>query len=130
MTKIFTRGTLSLSVALGVVGGTVIVLSHVFFTPGKYVLIPYAAVIVGATLAVRAERLASFGERFATGLLAFVLYAGAHYVALGFSPGVSSLGLLGHAWRLAFLIGVGAVINLATARLSAPAVSRMQLHAT
>jgi hypothetical protein len=86
MSKMLSRRTVSLAVALGVVGGAVIVLSHMFFTPGKYVLIPYSAVIVGATLAVRAEMLASFAERFTTGLLAFVLYAGAHYVAVSFSP--------------------------------------------
>ncbi|HEY8182818.1 MAG TPA: hypothetical protein VII32_11290 [Thermoanaerobaculia bacterium] len=130
MSKMFSPRIVSLAVALGVVGGAVIVLSHMFFTPGKYVLITYAVVIVGATLAVRAERLASFAERFATGLLAFALYAGAHYVAVSFSPGVSSLGLLGHAWRLALLLGIGAVINLATARLASPPMSRVELHAT
>jgi hypothetical protein len=130
MSKMLSLRTVSLAAALGVVGGAVIVLSHMFFTPGKYVLIPYSAVIVGATLAVRAEMLASFAERFATGLLAFVLYAGAHYVAVSFSPGVSSLGLLAHAWRLAVLLGIGAIINLATARLAAPPISRMPLHAT
>lgn len=130
MSNMLTRRTLSLAVALGVIGGAVIVLSHVFFTPGKYVLIPYAIVIVGALLAVRAERLDSFGERFASGLLAFVLYAGAHYVAVSFSPGVSSVGFVGHAWRLAFLLGIGVILNLATARLAAPPVTAMPLDAT
>lgn len=38
-----TRRSLSLALALGLLGGLVLALSHAFFTPGKYILLPWAA---------------------------------------------------------------------------------------
>lgn len=125
-----TRGSLSLAVALGVPGGAVLILSQYFFTPGKFLLIPYAAVVLGTMLAIRNEGIVSFNDRFMTGLLAFVIYAGAHYVFLVMSPKTMSIGFLGHAWRLAFLIGVGVIINLAMARLSAHPARRIEATGT
>jgi len=91
-----------------------------FFTPGKYILVPYAAVVLGTMVAVRAERLRAFPERFATGLLSFVLASVAFYVAVLFSPGVSSVGFFGNAWRLGLVVGVGAFLSLATAVVARP----------
>ena len=113
-----TRRSLSLAVALGALGGAALVLSAMFFTPGKYLLIPYAAVVLGTLFAVRAERVPSFAARFMTGLLAFVISSFALYAALAISPATARLGVGGHAWRLAFIVGAGALINLATARLA------------
>ena len=115
-----TRRSLALAAALGSLGGAVLVLSHVFFTPGKYILVPYAAVVLGTMVAVRAERLPAFPERFATDLLSFVLASVALYVALLFSPGVSSVGFFGHVWRLGFVVGVGAFLSVATAVVARP----------
>jgi hypothetical protein len=124
-----TRRSLSLAVALGALGGVTLVLSRMFFTPGKYLLIPYALVVLGSLLAIRAERLKSFSERFVTGLLSFVLSSVALYVSISFSPTVPHLGFLGHAWRLAFIVGLGALISLATARVASPPEHREGLPA-
>ncbi|MBZ0088883.1 MAG: hypothetical protein K8H90_00745 [Thermoanaerobaculia bacterium] len=119
-----THRSLSLALALGALGGATLVLCYIFLTPGKYLLIPYALVVLGSLLAIRAERMKSFSERFATGLLAFVLSSLALYVSVSVSPGASHLGLFGHAWRLALLVGLGALISLATARVAAPPAHR------
>ncbi len=118
-----TRRSLSLAVALGALGGSVLVLSAMFFTPGKFILVPYAAVVLGTLVAIRAERIHSFAGRFATGLLAFGISSVALYVAVASSTAASPLGIAGHAWRLVFIVGIGALINLATARLAHPPVS-------
>lgn len=122
---------MTFAAAVGALGGATLTLSYIFFTPGKYLLITYAAVVVGAMLALKAERFASFGHRFIASLLSFVMYAGIHYIAVSWSPGVFSLGFLGHAWRLGMLVGIGAIISLAVARLASPAVEqRNEAHAT
>jgi hypothetical protein len=113
-----TRRSLSLAVALGGLGGAVLILSAMFLTPGKYILIPYSAVVLGTLFAIRAERVPSFAQRFNTGLLAFVISSFVLYVSLAISPATSRLGASGHALRFALIVGVGAVINLATARVA------------
>lgn len=119
-----TRRSLSLAVALGVLGGATLVLSAMFFTPGKYLLIPYALVVLGSPVAIRAEGMVAFSERFLTGLLAFVLSSLALYVAIALSPAVAQVGFLGHAWRVGLLVGIGALVSLATARVAAPPAHR------
>jgi len=131
MKLVMTRRSVSLSVALGVLGGVVLVLGYVFFTPGKYLLLPYGAVVLATTLAIRAERLTSFVERFTTGLLSFLVSSIALYVAVALSPSAGSPDVGGHLWRLTFLVAVGALINLATARLArAPAGKYGEASAT
>lgn len=115
-----TRRSLSLAVALGVLGGATLVLSALYFTTGKYLLLPYALVVLGSLVAIRAEGMAAFSERFLTGLLAFVLSSLALYVSVALSPAVGHVGLLGHAWRLGLLVVIGAVVSLATATVAAP----------
>jgi hypothetical protein len=89
-----------------------------FFTSGKFILLPYAGIVIGALLAIRAERLPLFRHRFAAGFVAFMIASIALYVQVIVSLPESSLGVLGHAWRLGFMALIGATINLAVARLS------------
>lgn len=111
---------ISLATALGVFGAAVLVLSHMFFTRGKYLLIPYAVFVVASTAVIRAEQLLRFRERFAIGLGAFTIASVVFYIALLLSPQTVHLSLLGHAWRVAFIVAIGVAINLPAARLAAP----------
>jgi len=72
--------SLSTAIALGAYGGAVLALSDVFLTPGKGILIPYALVVIGIMLTIRAERLTRFSERFAVTLIAFMLSSLALFV--------------------------------------------------
>jgi len=119
-----TRRSLSLALALGALGGATLVLSALFLTPGKYLLVPYALVVLGSLVAIRAEGMAGFPERFFTALLSFVLSSLALYVAVSLSPAVGQVGFLGHAWRIGLLVGIGALVSLATARVAAPPTHR------
>lgn len=109
---------ISLALALGIFGAAVLVLSFVFFTPGKYLLIPYAGVVLATTAVIRAEHIRNFGDRFVIGLMSFMIASMALYVAVSWSVGVSKLPLFGHAWRIGLLLAVGAAINLPAARIA------------
>ena len=118
------RRSLSLALALGLLGGLVLALSHSFFTPGKFILLPWAAVVLGTVVAIRVDGIVPTSQRFAVGFVAFAISSMALYVAVLSSSGVHSVGLLGHAWRLGALFAVGALLNLVTVPLSRPAPSR------
>lgn len=113
-----TRRSLSLALSLGVLGGALLVLSFVFLTPGKYLLVPYSAMVILITAIVRSERIAQFGERFLVGLTAFTIASIGLYVAVAVTANGAAIGVLGHAWRLAFVFAVGAAVNLPAARLA------------
>jgi hypothetical protein len=110
----------SLAAALGVFGGTLLVLSFVFFTPGKYLLIPYSLVVIATTVVVRAEHIAAFRDRFAVGFGSFAIASLALYIAVSASAASAHLSLLGHAWRLGLLAAIGVAVNLPAARLAGP----------
>jgi hypothetical protein len=118
MAKWLSARNLSLALALGVFGAAVLVLSFVFFTPGKYLLIPYAGVVLATTAVIRAEHLRDFRDRFAIGFLSFIIASISLYVAVALSPHASRVPLLGHAWRIALLLAVGVAINLPAARIA------------
>jgi hypothetical protein len=119
--KVSGRG-LSFALALGAFGGAVLVLSLLWFVGrrGSAILLPYAAVVLGMTVAIRAERFSHFAERFLVGLLAFMIASIALYVAVVVRLPSSGIPVWAHAWRLAFLVGLGVAINLPAARLAAP----------
>jgi membrane-bound acyltransferase YfiQ involved in biofilm formation len=110
--------SLSLACALGAYGGAVLSLSSLFLTPGKYVLIPYAAVVMGLTLAIRAERMTQFAERYLVALLAFMIASLTLYVTVSFQAHTAVT--WGHTWRIAFLLLVGLGISLPAAVLGRP----------
>ena len=118
------RRALSLALALGLLGGLVLGLSHTFFTPGKYILLPWAAVVLGTVVAIRADAIAPFALRFTVGFASFTVSSLVLYLTVLSSPGVVPVGLPGHAWRFGALLVVGAVLNVVTAPLSRPAPSR------
>ena len=108
--------SLSTVLALGAFGGAVLALSDVFLTPGKWILVPYALVVVGLTVAIRGERLPHFSERFVTTWLAFMLASLVLYVTV--MVRADNAITFGHIWRLAFLLIVGVAVSLPAAVLS------------
>jgi len=118
MAKWLSGRNLSLALALGIFGAAVLVLSFIFFTPGKYILIPYAVVVLATTAVIREEHISDFADRFAIGFLSFVIASMSLYVAVASSPHASTVPLLGHAWRIALLLAVGVAINLPAARIA------------
>jgi hypothetical protein len=120
--EMFGNRLLTLTFASGLLGGALLVLASFFLTPGKLVLVPYALLVLGTLLIVRAERISSFRARFAVGLGVFVLGSLALYVAIVVAVG-PSFGILGHLWRLAVVLALGVAVNLPLARLAEPVPS-------
>lgn len=116
----FASRNMSLAIALGVLGGTALVLSARFFASGKFLLVPYSAFVIATICVIRAERVSGFFERFAIGAGSFLIASVALYVANAVSPAAAQLAIGGHAWRLAFLVALSIAVNLPAARLAAP----------
>ena len=110
---------LTLTLAAGLLGGAALVLANFFLTPGKLILIPYALLVLGTLLLLRAERIASFSARFTVGTGVFVIGSLALYVAIVVATD-SGVGVLGHLWRLGLVVALGALVNLPVARLADP----------
>jgi uncharacterized membrane protein len=108
--------SLSTAFALGAYGGAVLALSDALLTPGKGIVVTYALVVLGLILAIRAERLTQFSERFVTTLLAFMLASLVLYVTVMIRADAAIT--FGHISRLAFLLMVGVAVSLPAAVLS------------
>jgi hypothetical protein len=110
--------SLSVAFALGAYGGAVLALSDVFFTPGKYILFPYALVVLGLTIAIRAERLSVFAERFLVALIAFVTASLVLYVTVVLRTSATETTVLWRALPITFLLIVGVGISVPAAVLA------------
>jgi len=118
--------SLSTALALGAFGGAVLALSDVFLTPGKGILVPYALVVLGLTVAILAERLTQFSERFVMTLLAFMLASLVLYVTVMIRA--DNAITWGHVWRLAFLLIVGVGVSLPAAVLARAPEEREMIY--
>ena len=112
------RRLVTLTVSMGLLGGALLVVANSTFGSGKEILLPYALLLILTAALTRAERIASYVARFAVLLTTFVLSSGCLYLAVAISPRSSDLSALEHAWRLAFVVGLGALLALPLARVT------------
>ena len=114
------RGLL-LGSLVGLLGGAALVAVQIGFT-GPMILAPYAALVLILTGVSALDRTLERGQRFGmlfTGFMvaSLVLY---FYLILIDNPSALSMPLYGHAWRLGFLVGTGAVVSAAGAFATEP----------
>ncbi len=112
------RRLVTLTVSMGLLGGALLVVANSTIGSGKQILLPYALLLILVAAITRAERIASHVARFVVLLATFVLSTGCLYLVIALSPASSSLSLLGHVWRLAFVVGLGALLALPLARVT------------
>ena len=112
------RRLATLTLSMGLLGGALLVVANSTIGSGSQILLPYALLLILAAAITRAERIASHVARFVVLLATFVLSTGCLYVAVALSPASSSLSFLGHVWRLAFVVGLGALLALPLARVT------------
>jgi hypothetical protein len=103
---------------MGLLGGGLLVVWISTIGAGKEILLPYALLLILAGALTRAERIASYSTRFAVLLATFVLSSGCLYLVIALSPRSSDLSVLEHAWRIAFVVGLGALLALTLARVT------------
>jgi len=107
--------------SLGVLGGAALIATVSLSRRGPMIYIPYAAIILVAAFYLRSEHVQAFGTRFAMVLGAFMLATVIIYLFVGLYTAKSLfvISLAGHAWRLAFMFAIGALLSAAVAQLTA-----------
>lgn len=109
------------ALALGTLAGAALIVTSSLVTRGQAIFIPYAALIASLGIFLRRGRIARFGTRFAMALGAFMVASLLLYLFIATVPTDGwRAPLQEHAWRLAFLLAVGAPLSAAVAKLSAP----------
>src|SRR6476660_4374660 len=123
---LFVNPVLPRALVVGVFGGIGLVLTAVYSRRGPLIFAPYAALLAALTLVLARYPNLAYGVRVAAGLAGFLVASAALYVATGVLadrarrrlvaegrlPATAlhhRLSMWGHAWRVALLVGVGAV---------------------
>lgn len=99
--------------ALGLLGAIVVVATS-RWAGGPKLLLAYCGVTLVAAAVFRLAEIERLGERFVGCFGVYAIAGLAHYASILIvkSPQV---GFAGHLWRVAFLLGIGVVINLLVA---------------
>ena len=124
------RAALSLSsptVIVGTLGGLALITVAAIADKGERIYLPYAILVLALTAVLRwhrdltpRERVILFASGFMVASVMFYLW-----LILWANPSALRIPLLGHAWRLGFLLGVGASIGaVASVLTGARSVSR------
>jgi hypothetical protein len=104
---------LRLGAIVGLLGGLALVAVPVFGFRGPTIYVPYTVLVLALTGLAALRPTYGRWERFGLVLTGFmvaslVMYL---YIILIDNPDALSISLLGHAWRLGFLLGVGAILS-------------------
>ena len=102
----------------GLLGGILLAIMNGTVAPGKLILLPYCLLMGFILFTTWNEGVPSFRGRFVVALSTFVLSSLVLYASIAVSPVAASVSVLGHAWRMLFLVGVGSLIALPIARIS------------
>jgi drug/metabolite transporter superfamily protein YnfA len=107
--------------AFGILGGAALITAVSLSRRGPIVFLPYAAIVLVCAALLRAERVQRFGRRFALHFGAFMASSVVLYVFIGQFQAhtLTKISAQGHAWRLAVIAGIGSVVSLAVAQLTA-----------
>lgn len=102
------------ALVLGALGGVALILVSVFSRRGPLIFIPYA-VLLATLAALVARRELAFTTRFVAVFAGFTVASLAlyGYVTLFGAESASSIPVLGHAWRLGLVLGIGAILAAA-----------------
>ena len=124
------------AVVIGTVGGVGLTLTTIYSRRGPMIYPVYAAIVCALTLLLTRYSALSFSTRFWACLAGFLVANVALYPVVSIlaqrqrrelvtqgrlpeSALKSSIGMLGHSWRMGFLVGIGAIISAAAAFVSA-----------
>ena len=110
---------LTFAAALGGLGAMILVLSAAFLSAGKLLLLPYLLFVIVSAVTVRSSVFPRYAVRWAIGTAAFVIATVVLYIfvlAIGHNVVVPTFA--GHLWRLAAIVGVGAALHAAVARIT------------
>lgn len=104
---------LARSATTGALGGLSLITVIATAEKGEAIYKPYALLVLGLVAVLWLNRDLTPQERFATFVSGFmlasvILYG---YLILWLNPNALGIPILGHVWRLGFLLGVGAALG-------------------
>jgi len=133
LTEFLSNPALPRALVLGLFGGAGLVLTIVYSRRGPLIYPTYAAFLAALTLLLARYPGVPYPARFAIALAGFLTASALLYVAAGvlaerqrdrvrregrLPPG-GGVPFLGHLWRIAFLVAVGAVVSVGVAFIAA-----------
>lgn len=106
--------------ALGLLGGTALIITTLLTSKGLAIFIPYTALIIAIFAALRAVNWPSFSKRFTTSFLTFIVATTILYLFIGiYDAGtILEISAWGHIWRLGLMALIGGILSLAIAYLA------------
>lgn len=121
-----TDRSLAFSLALGVLGGSALIVVEWASTRGPLVLLPYAALILTALFYLRVEHVHGWSRRFSITLSSFMVATLLLYLFIGLvlAGSLATLSLTEHAGRLGLMLLIGSVLSAAVAQLAATKLAR------
>jgi glucose uptake protein GlcU len=116
-----TRRPVAFTLSLGVLGGGALITTAAVSHRGWFVFLPYATIVVLSAVILRAETVRPFLRRFLLSLGAFMIATLIFYVFMRTVPRerVLYISVIGHAWRIGFMLVIGSVLSTAVAQLTA-----------
>ena len=116
-----TQHPVGFALSLGLLGGGALITTTSLTHRGPVIYLPYAAIVLASAVFLRVERVRPFKKRFSMTLGAFMFATILLYLFIGIVQARTLLliPLLGHAWRLGFMLLIGASLSAAVATLSA-----------
>jgi hypothetical protein len=116
-----TDRSLAFILAFGVLGGGSLITTVSVTNRGPMIFLPYAAIVLVCAAMLRADRVQPFRRRFALHFGAFMASTAVLYLFIGAiqARSLTSIPLLGHAWRIGMMTAIAMVLSLAVAQLSA-----------
>ncbi|NGP89935.1 hypothetical protein [Fodinibius halophilus] len=115
-----TKKPAPIALSLGILGGTVLIITTLLTSKGFAIFIPYTALIIATFAVLRAVHWSSFSKRFTTSFLTFMVATIILYLFIGiFDAGtILEIPVLGHIWRFGLLAVIGGALSFAVAYLA------------
>ena len=107
-----------LAIVLGIAAGVGLVVAHAVSHRGAYLLFIYAGLMLAVAIGLGFGVVGRYRRHFAISLAAFCIASAIQYTDLMFDPHIVALPLWGHAWRIAFMIAIGALFAAITSLFS------------
>lgn len=108
------------ALALGILGGAVLIITTELTNTGPAIYIPYAILVVAIFATLRSINWPELSKRFTTSFLAFMIASIILDLFIGiFDAGtILEIPIWGHIWRLGLIAAIGGILSLAVAYLA------------
>lgn len=106
--------------SLGLLGGGALITTVSLTRRGPAIFLPYALIVIASAIYLRVERVQGFSNRFVLSLGVFMVATVLLYAFIGLvqAKTLFKISLFGHAWRLGFMLLIGAALSAAVAQLT------------